>query len=252
MHIPIAKLTFLRLIVIVTGVFAFMFLMPAVGFTTLPRYDTAAALTVGVILAFLLFQASERRRQFVASVYVELNKLRRIYHLAKSLSLMDQKYRVWFTELHGQLIAYMTAFQGRDMDKYSESNAAFRDISYNIYKIPDVASKKEESLFNELLRTTAAVAEARQNVKELRRSRISAYSWVVILLMVAGSAITTYLSTGDTDVSRIASAATITIALLAVDLLWEIDTLVAERQSIAQRYVDNVAKLQLGREDNGS
>lgn len=248
MNILITKKTLLRLIVIVVGVFVVAYLMPVVGYTTLPRYDIASGLMVGSMLAFLLLQASERRRAFVSSVYVELNKLRRIYHLSKSLSLMDSKYRPWFTELHGDLVAYMMSFQGRDMDSYSESNVAFRKVSYGVYQIPEVASKKEEALFNELLRTSATVAEARQNVKELRRSRLSPYAWVVILLMVIGFVMTAYLSTGDTDISRLATAASVVIILLAVDLLWEVDTLASERKSIAERYVNNVSKLQLGRD----
>lgn len=250
MNILITKRTLLRLIVIVTGVFVAMYLVPVVGYTTLPRYDVASGLMVGTLLAFLLFQAAERRRAFVSSVYMELNKLRRIYHLSKSLSLMDSKYRPWFTELHGDLVAYMMSFQGRDMDSYSESNAGFRKVSYGVYQIPETSSKKEEALFNELLRATATVAEARQSVKELRRSRLSAYAWVVILLMVMGFVITSYLSTGDTDISRIATAASITVLFLAVDLLWEVDTLASERKSIAERYVNNVGKLQLGRDQS--
>ncbi len=248
MNIPVTLRTLTRLIVIVTAVFALMSWVPVIGFTTLPRYDVPSGLMVGSILAFLLFQAAERRRAFVSAVYVELNKLRRIYHLSKSLSLMDAKYRPWFTELHGAIVSYLSSFQGRDMDAYSESNEAFRKVSYGVYQIPDIGSKKEEALFNELLRATATVAEARQSVKELRRSRLSAYAWVVILLMVAGFTVTSYLSTGDTDISRLATAAVLVVAFLAVDLLWEVDTLASERVSIAERYVNNVGKLQLGRD----
>jgi hypothetical protein len=250
MNIPVTKATLFRLIVIVTGVFVAMALLSVPGSLGTARYDIAPGLMVGSLLAFLLFQAAERRRAFVASVYMELNKLRRIYHLSKSLSVMDQKYRAWFTDLHGYLVEYMSSFQNRDMDAYSESNAAFRKVSYNIYKIPDVGNVKEEALFNELLRTSATIAEARQNVKELRRSRLSAYAWIVILLMVAGFAGTVYLSTADTEASRLAGACAIAIAFLAVDLLWEVDTLASERKGIAQRYVINISKLQLGREES--
>jgi hypothetical protein len=252
MNIPVTKRTLLRLIVIVTASFALMELIPAPGSSTLPRYDIVSGLMVGSLLAFLLFQAAERRREFVSSVYMELNKLRRVYHLSKNLASMDSKYRAWFTDLHQYLVEYMMSFQGRDMDAYSESNAAFRKVSYNIYKIPEVGNVKEEALFNELLRTAATIAEARQKVKELRRSRLSAYSWIVVLLMVAAFAVTVVLSTADAELSRLASGATLAIALLAVDLLWEVDTLASERKSIAERYVINVGKLQLGRDDSGS
>lgn len=247
MNIPVTKGTIVRLTLIIVGGLAAFMLLPAVG--SGERYDVAAAVLTGTLLAFLISQAADRRRLFIATVYLELNKLRRIYHLSKNLSVMDQRFRAWFTDLHGYLYEYMNFFQGKTVDDYSASNASFRKVSYNIYKIPEVRNAKEIALFEDLLRTTGVVAETRQRVKEIRRARMSAYSWVAVLLMTTGFILVVYLSTGDATASRLASAATAIIALIAIDLLWEVDSLMTESRDIAERYVKNIGKLQLGRED---
>lgn len=248
MNIPIRIKTLLRLVLIAAAAFSFASLLPASLVAGEQRLDIVPGIFAGIILGFLIYHAAERRRALLQTVNLELNKLRRIYHLSRNLSDIDnQRYRSWFTGMHGKLYDYMTAFADKDFRQYEDSNPAFRELSYHIYKVPELRSNKEESLYDELLRTIAKVAESRQQIKEANESRLSSYVWVIVLLMVLGLVATSSLSIMDTVVSRAAVGTVIACAMFAVDLLWEVDTLGSEQKEISMRYVDNIGRIELRR-----
>jgi len=248
MNIPIRLKTLLRLLLIAAGSYSLTSIIPAAVGPGAPRLDTVTGVLAAALLAVLIYHAAERRRALLQTVNLELNKLRRIYHLSKNLADIDsQRYRGWFTGMHGKLYDYMSAFADKDFHHYEDTNHAFRELSYHIYKVPELRSNKEESLYDELLRTTAKVAESRQQIKEANGSRLSSYAWVVVLLVVSGLAATAALSITDTVVSRAASGTVIACALFAVDLLWEVDTLGSEQKEISMRYIDNIGRIELRR-----
>ncbi len=251
MNIPVTRRTLARLILLTVGGLGFALLIPV--FVPVdpdaPIAHLAVAVFTVVIIAALFAEASRRRQKLFEAVRVELNKLRRIYHVSKNIAETSPKFRPWFTELHGRLYEYLTMFSGKDFGAYDGFNAGFRKLSYHIYTIPDVDTKKEEALFQDLLRTTATVAEARQQIKELWDNRLSAYGWTAVLLIATGYAVTAVLAMSDTLVSRVAGGISIVVALIALDMLWEVDTMASERRAMAKRYVDNVARLELGRKE---
>jgi hypothetical protein len=57
----------------------------------------------------------------------------------------------------------------------------------------------------------------------------------------------TLLSMPDSPEGRMVAGMTIVIGLLSIDYLWKIDTLATESANLSRRYVENVAKLELGR-----
>lgn len=251
MNVPVQRSTLLRLALIAAGSLSFASIVPVSAEPGAARLDVAAGLLVAVVVAVLLAQAGRRRRLLLDTVNLELNKLRRIYHLSKNLSETDpQRYRGWFTELHGNLYGYMMFFGDHDFGKYEQSNPEFRKVSYHVYTVPELESTKERSLYDDLLRTTGLVAESRQRIKELRESRISAYVWIVLLLMALGFVVAVVLSTADLFAARLACGISIAVALLAVDLLWEVDTLASERSAIAKRYAENIGRLELRRRED--
>ncbi|MBU0624785.1 hypothetical protein KKF05_00395 [Patescibacteria group bacterium] len=248
MNITTTKITIIRLALIIVAALILLAVIPVFGQSGSARLDLVPGVLAAVVLGLLIYHAAERRRHLLQTVNMELNKLRRIYHLSKNLSDVDgQRYRGWFTDLHGNLYKYMAGFAERDFNKYEDSNKDFRALSYHVYKVPELRSSKEESLYDELLRTVAIAAESRQQIKEAQDSRLSAYSWLVLILLVLNVAITAWLSTDGSSVSRVATALIIAGFFFAVDLLWEIDTLSSERQEIAQRYVDNIGRIELRR-----
>lgn len=248
MNIPVTKLTIIRLVLIAVVSYLLVLLLPEMSRAGSARVDTVPAILTAVVIGFLIFHAADKRRNLLQTVNLELNKLRRIYHLSKNLTNVDnQRYRSWFTVLHRNLYQYMNGFSERDFSRYEDSNKDFRELSYHIYMIPDLRSNKEESLYDELLRTIAIVAESRQQIKQSQDSRLSAYAWVIVLLLVLNVLVAAWLSTSDMDVSKLATALVFMGFLFAVDLLWEVDTLSSERKEIANRYVENIGRIELRR-----
>jgi hypothetical protein len=249
MNVPVTTTTLLRLIALSIGGFALAAVAPASADPFASGIALVLAVFSGTMLALLVSQAAGRRQRLNEAVRTELNKLRRVYHLSKNLSAASPKYRGWFTDVHGFLYGYLTKFGGKDFDSYDEFNADFRKLSYHIYTLPDLETKKEEALFDDLLRTTATVAEARQQIKETWDSRLSAYSWVVVMLMSAGLIVSVILAMGDTLASRFSTGAAVVAVLLALDLLWEVDTMASEKKALAERYAGNIGRLELGRRE---
>lgn len=250
MNVPVNQSVLGRLIVLTLGGLAFAMVMPAYADPYAATFVPAIATVLAMTLLVLIAQAVFRRHQLFEAVRMELNKLRRLYHISKNLSVAaPQRYRGWFTDLHGYLYEYLMLFSGKDFDSYDSSNASFRKLSYHVYTIPEIETKKEEALFDDLLGTAATVASSRQQIKELWDNRLSAYVWTVLMLMVAGFVASVVFAMGESVGGRFAAGTAIALSLLAVDLLWEIDTLASERAQLAKRYVNNLAKLELGRKD---
>ncbi len=178
---------------------------------------------------------------------MELNKLRRLYHVSKNLSALSAEYRPWFTELHGHIYNYLNKFSGKDFEAYDSFNRDFREISYHVYTIPPMRGVKEQALFDDLLRTTASVAEARQQIKELWDNRLSFHVWIMVLLLAMSFMTALVGSMPDYPTARLVGGCAIVAALLSLDYLWKVDSLASERTALPKRYVDNVGKLELGR-----
>lgn len=249
MNIPVTQGTLVRLIVLTVGSLAFAVSVPATGDPFAGSALLPSAVIVAATLSVLIREASARRTKLFESVRIELNKIRRLYHVSKNLSAVSQRFRSWFTDMHGHVYGYLSSFAGKDFEAYDGFNAAFRKLSYHIYTIPELESKKEEALFQDLLRTAATVAESRQQIKELWDKRLSAYGWSIVLLMGTGLVMTAVLAMGETIASRLSTGGLIASVLLALDLLWEVDTFAGEKKWLAMRYVENVGRLELGRKE---
>ena len=251
MDILHSKKTIFRLGLVVIVPIAVLLLVPVYGQSGQPRFDLPVAFLVSLTLILLIHQAVEKRRRLLQTINLELNKLSRVYHLSRNLSETDtQRYRGWFTELHGNLYRYLSAFSERDFGYYEETNSEFRELSYHVYKVPELRSSKEEALYDDLLRTVAKVAESRQQIKESKDARMSIYVWMVVLLLVVGLGISAWLSTIDVWTSRLAAGVTLAGFLVMIDLLYEVDTLASEYRPIAQRYVDNIGRIELRRRED--
>lgn len=250
MNIPVTKGTIARLAVLSMAGFAAATVIPAYDDSSAATINISVAVVYAAVVAVILSDAARRRSKLLDAVRLELNKLRRLYHISKNLSVgSPDRFRVWFTDLHEYLHSYLTYFSGKDFGAYDASNATFRKLSYHVYTLPELDSRKEQALFEDILRTTATIAEARQHIKELLDNRLSAYTWTVLMLLTSAFVVTTGFATGDATAARIAAGAAFATALIVIDLLWEVDTLSSERDAMAHRYVSNVAKLEFKRQD---
>lgn len=247
MKTPVNDTTFWRLLAIMFGSLVFAMLVPVTGDPVATGMLAPASIFVAAILGLLIVDASARREKLMEAVRVELNKMRRIYHLSKNIADNNPTFRNWFTDLHGYVYSYLSGFSGKDFGAYDGFNAAFRKVSYHIYTIPELDTRKNEMLYQELLRTAGTVAESRQQIKELWDSRLSAYGWTLVSLLASGYAVAAAFAMNSTTASRVVGGISVAAMLLAVDYLRETDTLNGEKRALAERYAANVGRLELGR-----
>ncbi len=249
MRIPISKNSLWRLVALTVGGLVLAVIIPPLD---KPLSQVAAGFLAVFFLMFaaiFILQAEERRRTLHRTVAVELNRLRRIYHVAKNLSVANEAFRPWFTELHGYVYAYLTFFSDKTFADYDKSNADFRHVSYHVYTIPEVVGGREEALYRDLLKTTAEVAQARQRIKEISDSRLSATGWVALLLVAVAAAVAVCLTVTNSIADRLFAGFVVAAIALIVDYLWDIDALSAESRDLADRYSKNVSQLELHREE---
>jgi len=113
-----------------------------------PVYGIAAAVIVSILFAAVFARTLKRHDDLNEWIGLELNKIRRIYHLGKNLGT-SASLRQWFTDLHGHLYGYLTAFDKKDFSQYQETNGEFRKLSYHLYTVPGLETEKERVLYRE-------------------------------------------------------------------------------------------------------
>ena len=210
-------------------------------------YAAIAVLAVIVLLTIVLLMALNRMEKLNEWISIELNKVRRMYHLGKNLGSEDH-LRAWFTEMHGYVYEYLMAFENRDFADYQETNGAFRKLSYHVYQIPSLKTEKEKALYNELLGAAGLVAGSRQRIKQLWDGGLPAQMWNILVVMAALAGAAVLFAAGTAD--RLVSALLLSLLVLTVTLVRDMDSMkMMAGKEIAKKYVENIARLELSRHD---
>lgn len=234
-----------RLIIILAGSLLLAFVAPVqAGSASLAG---AAVVLTGVLLGFVIQRAMARRDELNEWVAIELNKVRRIYHLGKNLGT-ESRLREWFTELHGHVYGYLTAFDKKKFSQYQETNGEFRKLSYHLYRIPSLETEKERVLYSDLLEAAGLVAGARQRIQELWNGGLPATLRNALALIAVFAAAAVLSAMGPSD--RFAAALTLAVLGGAVAFAREMDDMRGMGgEDLAKRYVENIARLELRREE---
>jgi hypothetical protein len=235
------------LAVIVAYVLAYS--IPAVApLAAFSRFDVAASVLFAAIFGIFAALAISRRERLKETVALELNKIRRIYHLGKNLSGGDH-IRAWFTQLHGFVYDYLGLFEKRSLADYEQGNAAFRKMAYHIYALPEIREVKEEALYNGLLAAAGEVSEARQKINGLLKARFYVGHWFELLIALVLFIVAVLSATSDASESRFITFATLALGLLLAELYFDHDFLSAENgRALAAEYVKNIGRLELKRD----
>ncbi len=207
----------------------------------------SAVLVAALLLAIVVQRSLARRDKLAEWVAIELNKLRRIYHLGKNLGA-ETKHRQWFTDLHGQLYAYLTAFDKKNFSQYQETNGHFRKLSYHLYQIASLDSEKERVLYRDLLEAAGTVAGARQRIQELWSGNLprSLSNGLIVISVLAAFAVLGTMGPSD----RLVTAFTLSVLGAAVVFAREADSMSAMAgEGLSKRYVENIARLELSRHE---
>lgn len=218
-------------------------------FTTGHQLDWGAATTIllgtifGLLVTFFVANAIQRYNRLAAEVDVELNKLRRIHHLARAFSRAENQIP-WFDLVREAIESYLRAFEVIPFGRYDETNEMFRRITQQLYGFDKVDSVKGQLLFAELMTISGQATEARQHIHALRQERLSVWSWGT-LISVAGILISLVLvSYGDSLINRYVAAAVTFVVLLLLDFVYINDAMrFVDNKRFTKKYVDNIERM---------
>ncbi len=177
-----------------------------------------------IIVGFLMSIALQRKQALDEYISLELNKVRRIFHLGKHLAVQNPKLKKWFTELQTALSDYAGLFCSEDFSSYELGNPLFRKVTYAIYRLPKMGGGTYNSdLYRSLLDTAASATEARENIRARREQSIGFFQWIVIILIALTLSAILVASTPDDPMSRVVTTAVVFNLFLVLHLLYEFD-----------------------------
>jgi len=239
----------LRVLIALVVAFALAYLTPPGSpLSTLARFDIPAVILFAAVFGMVAFTAITRRENLKEAVAIELNKLRRIYHLGKNLGAATH-LRGWFTDLHGFIYDYLGNFEKYNLSQYDRGNALFRKIAYHVYTVPELKEVKEEVLYGELLDATSVVSDARQRIVSLYKSRYTKSHWFELALVLGLFTAAVLGATTEMSSSRFISAMTLSIGYLLALSFFSHDIWTDEGDAtLAKEYVKNIARLELRRD----
>jgi hypothetical protein len=211
-----------------------------------PLTAVASIMPVMLLTAVIFLRALKRHEDLSGMVATELNKIRRLYHLGKNLAGDNEKLRGWFTELHGFVYGYLSAFDKKDFSRYQETNGDFRKLSYHLYTIPSLETEKERVLYRELLDAAGEVAGTRQRIQDLWAGGLKDNEWHAFNFITGLAAVSLLYAIGAGD--WIHGGLLLAVVVVSVSLVKDIDQMkTIPAEALSKNYVENMARLELRR-----
>ena len=204
-----------------------------------------------IVLAFLfgsfavlhVRNAMARYSQISDAVSIELNKLRRIHHLARAFSRSENQIP-WFDLVREAIESYLHAFEVIPFGRYDDTNEMFRRITQQLYGFDKIISKKGELLFAELMTISGQATEARQRIHEMRDDRMNTWAWGTLILFGVTLCALVLISYGDDLLSRFVAGAIVAVVVMVLDFVHMADTMkVLDNKKFTKRYVANIERM---------
>lgn len=197
----------------------------------------------GLLVTFFISNSVARYNSLSEAVSVELNKLRRIHHLARAFSRSENQIP-WFDLVREAIESYLHAFEVLPFQRYDDTNEMFRRITQQLYGFDKISSKKGELLFAELMTISGQATEARQRIHALRVERMGVWAWGVLLSVAGALTTVTLVSYSDDLVNRYIAAGVVAVVLLLLDFVYMTDTMkVVDNKRFTKKYVDNIERM---------
>jgi hypothetical protein len=195
------------------------------------------------LAALFLGKASERAAALADAVSVELNKLRRIHHLARAFSRAEKQIP-WFDSVREAIESYLHAFEVIPFAHYDDTNEMFRRITQQLYGFDAITSEKGKLLFAELMTISGQATEARQRIHAMRTQRMSVWTGGTILMCGVTTAGFGLFAFSDDLASRLAAAALCFGVFIVLQLVFMADTMrTMDSKSYTKQYVDNIDRM---------
>ena len=236
--------TYLRVAAIALFSVAFVLTIPYVG----DKFQIVIAnqlLNIGilyaVIVGFLMSITLTRRQSLDEYIALELNKIRRIYHLGLHIAKENPKLAQWFNELSAALFLYLKQFEVDGLSNYEKGGSYFRKVTYCIYGLPLQSKSYNSDLYGALLDAASSVTEAREQISSVKNNRIGHFQWTVSIIIALTFCWIIALSTPSDAYARVVTTIVIFNVLLMLLLLYEYDQMNEKKKAyFANLYANNL------------
>ncbi|MFA5947287.1 MAG: hypothetical protein WC813_04695 [Patescibacteria group bacterium] len=240
--------TYIRIFFGLVAALLISLFIPYLGDTELDQYLYSSAVNIGILYAmvvgFLMMIVINRKQALDGQISLELNKLRRIYHLGKHVSTGKEGGATWFKILDKALTDYLKAFGKRDFSEYDAGNALHRKITYAVYALPDYVQDYVSELYTSLLEATGEVTEARERLHSLKDASIGNFQWIVTISMTLIFGLLLAIDSPLTFLTRFITFALLFNLSLMIQLIYEYDQMNdKKRRFYSQLYTDNVKSM---------
>lgn len=193
--------------------------------------------------AIFLSKALARADALSDAVSVELNKLRRIHHLARAFSRAEKQIP-WFDLVREAIESYLHAFEVIPFIRYDDTNEMFRRITQQLYGFDAITSEKGKLMFAELMTISGQATEARQRIHAMRTERMGVWYAAFFCTLAAVICALALFSFGDDAVSRLAAAAVCFTAGMILQAVFMADTMrFMDSKAYTKQYVDNIDRM---------
>lgn len=242
--------TYARVALIALAVFAAAYLLnqpdpEAADFFSF--HATHIAVLYAILVGFIASEVISRRLRLDEYVALELNKIRRIYHLCYHIFLANNGLKAWFEGIETALIKYLLVLQEKTLSEYNAGSPAFRNITYGIYSLPSDKLTKSQELYKALLETTGEATESRQMIKNtLANNYVGRFAWVILLVVSMTFGYFLIGSTPNTPVHKLATGFVIFNLFLILQLIFEYGRINRRKARFySQQYLNNLESLNL-------
>ncbi len=211
-------------------------------------YIAPRAVNIGIlfsiVVGFLMYKSLTRRSDIDNSISLELNKIRRIYHLARHIAKAEPAADTWYAAVRGGIREYLGMFRSLTLHEYDLGNPLFRSVTYAVYSLPSQVTGYDPQLYESLLEATGQATEAREFIRAKKDDQISWFSWIVVVFISLVFAVLVLASTPETMVLRAVSASVILCLFLVLQLIYEHDRANSLRdRTWARQYLENLTSL---------
>jgi len=205
------------------------------------------AVLYAILVGFIASEVISRRLRLDEYVALELNKIRRLYHLSYHLSLANDGLKEWFQGIEVAIIKYLLLFKETPLTEYAKGSAAFRNVTYGIYSLPSDKLKKSAALYNNLLDTAAEATEARQFVKNtLANNYVGRFAWFILLIVTMTFGYFIIGTTPNTPAHKLATGFVIMNLFLILQLIFEYGRINKRKARFySSLYLDDLESLNL-------
>lgn len=240
--------TYFRLLALALVSTAIAVGIPYFGETRLDNFFSSLQVNIGILFAivigFLIMIGINRKQAMDVAVGVELNKIRRLHHLAWHLHKASPGTAAWFKSVDKAIFAYLKSFKTRDFLDYTDGDKLARAMTYTIYALPQKSHDYNEELYDKLLDAAASLTEARERIRATKDASIGYFQWLVTIGMTLLYAVIMAAATPFDQMPRTFVAAVIFTLFVMLQLIYEYDqTNPRKRRFYSEAYVENAKRL---------